>query len=291
MTFLRRPDHRLLAGYAVLSFLAIISGVLTMVLTGLPALRWIPNIAAWLIGGIAALAIVRTEPGPRSWLAVICGGTLALMATLAGPDQMGVHRWLAIGPLFINIAALVLPAVIVALAQLGPAHRAPPIVATVLVAILALQPDGSQAIALALACLAWLLPARTPSGWAAVASIGGLAGIALVQPDPLQPVPEVEQIISLAGSIHIALSVVALTVLVGLPLIVRRFHAGDPATRAFAIYMAAIIVAPMFGWFPVPLVGAGMSFPLGLWIGIALLASAFKPASAQAEKTGGPQAL
>lgn len=274
MPFLRRPDHRLLAGYAALSLLAISTGVLTMLLTGVPALRWIPNIAAWLVGAIAALAIIRTKPGPRSWLAIACIGMLALAATLAGPGQMGVHRWIPIGPLFINMAALVLPAVIVALAQLGAARRAPPIIATVLVAILALQPDASQAIALTLSCLAWLLPARTPSGWAAIASIGGLAGLALVQPDPLLPVPEVEQIIALAGNIHVALMAVALVVLIGLPLIVWRFRPGDPAARALAIYIAAVNVAPMLGWFPVPLVGAGMSFPLGLWLCVALLASA-----------------
>ena len=269
---LRRADHRLLAGYAALSLIGIACGALAMALTGSPAMRWIPNIAAWLIGGIAAIAIIRTRPGPRSWLGIALVGTLALAGTLLGPDQMGVHRWIAIGPLFMNIAALALPAVIVALARLGPTHRASPILATLLVAILALQPDASQAIALALACLAWLLPARTPSGWATIASIGGLAGLALVQPDPLLPVPEVEQIISLVNKVHIALTAVACTVLIWMPQIVRQFRPGDRAALALAIYMAAVIVAPMFGWFPVPIVGAGMSFPLGFWLGIALLA-------------------
>ncbi|MDM7956683.1 hypothetical protein [Blastomonas sp.] len=252
---------------------AVATGVLTMVLTGIPAVRWIPNIAAWLVGGVAAIAIVRTTPRPRIWFAIACAGVLLLAATLAAPGQMDVHRWIAIGPVQVNIAALVLPAVVVALAKLGSAHRAPPILATVLIAILALQPDASQAIALALACLAWLLPARTPSGWAAIGSIGGLAGLSLMQPDPLLPVAEVEQIIGLAGSIHVALSAVALTALIGLPVLVRRSRPGGAAAMSLAIYMAAIIVAPMFGWFPVPLVGAGMSFVLGLWLGAALLAA------------------
>lgn len=269
---LRRDDHRLLAGFAALSLIGIACGALAMALTGSPAMRWIPNIAAWLIGGIAAIAIMRTRPGPRSWLAIAGIGTLALACTLVSPDQMGVHRWIAIGPLFMNIAALVLPAVVVALARLGSTHRASPILATVMVAILALQPDASQAIALALACLASLLPARTPSDWAAIASIGGLAGLALVQPDPLLPVPEVEQIISLVNEIHVALTVVTVMVLIWMPQIVRQFRPGDRAALALAIYMAAVTVAPMFGWFPVPIVGAGMSFPLGFWLGIALLA-------------------
>lgn len=273
MAFFARADRRLLAAFAALSLAAVATGVLTMVLTGIPAVRWIPNIAAWLVGGVAAIAIVRTTPRPRIWFAIACAGVLLLAATLAAPGQMDVHRWIAIGPVQVNIAALVLPAVVVALAKLGSAHRAPPILATVLIAILALQPDASQAIALALACLAWLLPARTPSGWAAIGSIGGLAGLSLMQPDPLLPVAEVEQIIGLAGSIHVALSAVALTALIGLPVLVRRSRPGGAAAMSLAIYMAAIIVAPMFGWFPVPLVGAGMSFVLGLWLGAALLAA------------------
>lgn len=268
----RRDDHRLLAGYAALSLVGIACGELAMVIAGSPAMRWIPNLAAWLIGGVAAIAILRTRPGPRSWLAIAGIGTLALAGTLVGSGQMGVHRWIAIGPLFMNIAALVLPAVVVALARLGPTHRASPILATVMVAILALQPDASQAIALALACLAWLLPARTPSGWATVASIAGLAGFALVQPDPLLPVPEVEQILSLVNNVHVTLTAAACMVLIWMPQIVRQFRPGDRAALALAIYMAAVIVAPMFGWFPVPIVGAGMSFPLGFWLGIALLA-------------------
>ncbi len=273
----RHPDWRLLAGYGVLSLLAIAIGVLTMVQTGTPALRWIPNLAAWTVGGVVSFAIARTGPGPRSWLGIAGVGGLLIVATLAGPDQSGVHRWIAIGPLLINIAALVLPAVIVSLARLGPQHRAPPIIATVIVAILAVQPDASQALALALACFAWLLPARTASSWTAAACIGGLAGIALAQPDPLLPVAEVEQIVALAGAVHVALAALAVTLLAVLPLLVWRGRAGDTAAMALALYIAAISAAPLFGWFPVPLVGAGMSFPLGLWLGIALLVTTTAP--------------
>jgi cell division protein FtsW (lipid II flippase) len=269
----RSADRRLLAGFAALSLLAIVSGVATMVMLGTPMLRWIPNLAAWALGGGAALAIVRTTPGSRAWLAIAGAGALMIAATLAGPAQMGVHRWLAIGPLSITVAALVLPAVIVALARLGQAHRAPAIIATAIAAILALQPDASQAIALALASLAWLLPARSASSWTATASIGGLAGLALVQPDPLLPVAEVEQIIGMAASVHPALAALAVASLAALPLLVWRNRPDDTAARALALYIAAISAAPLLGWFPVPLVGAAMSFPLGLWLGIALLAT------------------
>lgn len=269
-----RPGWRLVSSFAVLSAIAVASGVVTMVLADIPTSRWIPNVAAWLVGALAAVVVVRAKPGHRSWLSIAFIGALLLAATLTGPDQMGVRRWIAIGPLSGNIAALVLPAVIVALARLGATHRATPIIATLLVATLVLQPDASQAIALALASLAVLLPARSPLGWSAVASIGGMAGLSLVQPDPLMPVPEVEQIIQMAGSVHIALAAVAVATLAALPLVVWRMCPADTAARALAAYTGAVIAAPVFGWFPVPLVGAGMSFPLGLWLGVALLATA-----------------
>lgn len=268
-----RPGWRLVGGFALLSAIAVASGALTMVLADIPSARWMPNVAAWLVGALAALAIVRAEPGDRSWIAIAFIGVLLLAATLTGQDQMGVRRWIAIGPLSVNTAALVLPAVIVALARLGSAHRATPIIATLLVAILVLQPDASQAIALALASLAVLLPARSPLGWSAVASIGGMAGLSLVQPDPLMPVAEVEQIIQMATSVNIALAAAAVATLAALPVLVWRMFPADTAARALAAYTAAIIAAPLFGWFPVPLVGAGMSFPLGLWLGVALLAT------------------
>lgn len=268
-----RTNGGLLAGFAALSLLAIASGMLTMLLTGTPAVRWIPNIVSWTLGGLAMLAIVRAAPGLRSWLAIACVAALLLAATLVGADQMGVHRWIAIGPLSINIAALALPSALVALARLGPMHRAPPIIATGIAAILALQPDASQAAGWALASLAWLLPARTALNWTAAASIGGLTGLALFQPDPLMPVPEVEQIVALAGTIHLALAATAVASIAALPLLVWRMRAEDTAARALSLYMLAVIAAPAFGWFPVPLVGAGMSFPLGLWLGLALLVS------------------
>lgn len=37
------------------------------------------------------------------------------------------------------------------------------------------------------------------------------------------------------------------------------------------MYFASVSIAPLFGWFPVPLVGPGMSFPIGFWLGMGLV--------------------
>ncbi|MFC3311011.1 hypothetical protein [Blastomonas aquatica] len=270
---------RPLAGFAILSLLAAISGAVTMASIGTPTIRWGPNLAAWGVGGLLALAIVRTRPQRGAWLIVAIGGAAAIAATLLGPDQLGVHRWLAIGPLSINAAGVVLPAVIVALARLGPGNRFAQAIAVMTAAIIALQPDASQAWGFVLACLAWLLPNRSPSVAAQALVLIGLAILATLSPDPLEPVAEVEQIISLALSVHPALAALAVTTLATLTIVFWTYGTNDRAARALALYCAVTFIAPVFGWFPVPLVGAGMSFPLGLWLGAALLATPYCAAS------------
>ena len=150
MSLAARSDTRLLAYFALLSLIATGCGIAAMVLSGTPQMRWIPNVIVWVLGGGAAFAIARTAPSSRVWIGIALGALALVAATLVGPDQQGVHRWLAAGPLFVNIASLTLPAAIVAMARLGAQHRLVPIIATLLAAILALQPDASQAFALAL---------------------------------------------------------------------------------------------------------------------------------------------
>ena len=63
MSLAARSDTRLLALFALLSLIATGCGIAAMVLTGTPPMRWIPNVAAWIIGGGAAVA---TAWAPRS---------------------------------------------------------------------------------------------------------------------------------------------------------------------------------------------------------------------------------
>ncbi|PXW75065.1 hypothetical protein C7451_10733 [Blastomonas natatoria] len=273
MTATDRSDARLLALFALLSLIASGCGIAAMVLSGTPQIRWIPNIAAWAVGGGLAFAIARATPSPRAWIGIAVAALALVAATLAGPDQQGVHRWLSAGPLFVNIASLTLPAAIVAMARLGAQHRLVPIIATLLAAILAIQPDASQAFALALAGFAILVTDKRIAALVTAICLVGIAALSLLRADPLQPVPEVEQIVQLAHAATPALAWAAVASLAAIPAMLFALRLQDTAARAIALYIGAVSVAPIFGWFPVPLVGAGMSFPLGLWLGIGLLAA------------------
>lgn len=119
------------------------------------------------------------------------------------PAGEGVHRWLDIGPLHINIAALLLPVLIVGLAAIGIARPLALVAACIVATVLLLQPDASQLTSFAIA--ASILLVRSPGAprWKAfglvVAAVFAIAG--WTRPDTLQPVAEVEQIFTLCVAV------------------------------------------------------------------------------------------
>ena len=207
--------------------------------------------------------------------AIIALAIAALVGTLFAPDQSGVNRWIDVGPLHANIAALLLPPAIVALATLGIAPFVFLAVTAGIGALLLAQPDASQATAFLLAaavifCRSAPTRALMAGGLLAMAA---LAATTWLRADPLQPVPEVEGIFPLLASTSSALAVMAALALAGTCLTPLRRRGADvrSAGLALATYFAATALTPLFGAYPVPLVGLGMSFPVGYWLGTALL--------------------
>jgi hypothetical protein len=147
-----------------------------------------------------------------------------------------------------------------------------------------LQPDASQAVALAAAAAILLARAPAPlvlrAGLAAAFAAAAL--IAWLRPDPLQPVAEVEDIFGLALQAtpgFAALGAASLAAAAAAPLsLARAGSSGRSAALALCAYFAVAALAPLAGAYPVPLVGLGMSFPVGWWLGVALLAGAGKEA-------------
>jgi hypothetical protein len=97
-----------------------------------------------------------------------------------------------------------------------------------------------------------------------------------MRPDPIQPVAEVEQIFALCVAVSPILAFLAGLALAAAALapLARSSPAGHPARDAavaLSAYFVTVSVAPFIGWFPVPLVGLGMSFPVGWWLGMGLL--------------------
>jgi cell division protein FtsW (lipid II flippase) len=234
---------------------------------------WLRSVVAWAVGaGLAALLARFAEPRKAS-IGAVALATVALVATLFDAGVQGVHRWLDIGPLHINVAALVLPALIVALAVMGIQSRAGIVVTLITAAVLLAQPDASQLTAFAAAASILLMRSGVASGWKAfailVAVVFTIAG--WTRPDPLEPVAEVEQIFTLCVAVSPLLALIAGLALAGAAVAPLGFSSARDGAIALTVYLVAVSVAPFVGSFPVPLVGLGMSFPVGWWLGMGLL--------------------
>lgn len=263
--------NRLIAGFALASGLAVALGCVAAAGAGVPAAIWICNPVAWLAGaGIAAIVVKRARGVPPGLRLI---PTISLLAaTLAAPGIEGIHRWLMLGPIQANVAALLLPAAVGASASFALS----PLVAVAIMAVLVAQPDASQATAFAVASI---LVVRGRGGWGIVAgaAVAALAIMAWSRPDPLPPVPEVEGIMALAWAMSPALALlggVALIASAVLPaaLAGREDRPTRTAAHALSAYLLLTMIAPAIGAFPVPLMGMGMSPIVGSWLGIGCLA-------------------
>jgi hypothetical protein len=268
--WIRRAQRNALWIFGFASLLTIILGAVVMALSGIPLGVWIRNPIAWLVAGAGAIFLMR-----RVWATgwAVLAGLVVIALTFLGPGQEGVHRWLGLGPIQLNGAALVLPLAIVGFER---AHGAVAAIGFVLIAaLLAWQPDISQ---LAGFLLATILLSTSRFGWPGLQVSIALAATTIaiaLSPDPLEPVPHVEGIFALASSESpaIALAMAAsLAAAALIPLIIWLAHPlGMVTPFALSAYLVATGLAPFFGAYPVPLAGYGLSFVIGWWLGIAAL--------------------
>jgi len=269
------------APFGLLSLIAVAIGCGVAHASEVPTGVWVRNPISWAIGAFVAVLIARLA-GPRTMSGFLVAAPLGLLATLSSAGQLGVHRWLDIGPLHINAAQVLLPPAIAACAAPG-AGRVWPWPAAAAIALLVAQPDASQATALGGA----LLVLVAASCLSRAVRAGGMLLIALavaaswLRLDPLAPVPEVEGIMTIAWAISPPLAIAAWAALlaaVGSVMLVKRLNA-NAGPRALCAYAALSAVTPLFGAFPVPLVGMAMSPILGLWLGAGVLAAQARPTS------------
>lgn len=277
-----RGDRTLIAaGSAFL--LAVALGALVCWLAGVPAVIWAINPVAWLVGAGLAWALSRRAPSAGTLqvigAAVLCACTLPL---ITGPDLDGVRRWLSAGPLTVNMALLMLPVGIVAAGLVKSVWKW--VVLPLVGMILAIQPDASQAAALACATVVLAVLGPGPRGVRFGAGVAAVlaAGFAMSRPDPTAPVPHVEQILSLAWTLTPVLAAVAAIASVAAALAPWGSLRPDghlrAAVAALLAWTLATLIAPALGAFPQPLVGVGAAPILGLWLAVGLLAGASRRA-------------
>jgi cell division protein FtsW (lipid II flippase) len=268
----------------VASLAAIAAGCVAMAESGVAPSSWLRSVVAWIVGGGLAWLLARYGEPRSASIGAVALTTAALIATLFAPSVEGVHRWLDIGPLHINAAAFFLPAVIVGLSAVRIAKPIGLVIALVTATVLLAQPDASQVTSFAIAASVLIARSTLTRRWKAcaflIAAFFAICG--WTRADTLQPVAEVEQIFAMCVAVSPILAFIAGLALVAAALapLARSSPTGHPARDAelgLAAYLVTISIVPFFGWFPVPLVGLGMSFPVGWWLGMGLLTIARRP--------------
>jgi cell division protein FtsW (lipid II flippase) len=270
---------RILLVSGCLSLTAVALGAWVCAASGVPAAVWVRNLAAWFVGGLAAYLLGRWGGG---WLfpALLAAAALLLASTLVSEGQLGVHRWVQAGPLAMNVAMLVLPAALVAMAALSRNSPWSWLLALACMAMLVMQPDASQATAFGVGLIAVALGngIKKPANLAVASACAALAAVSWTRPDPLAPVPEVELILHMAYALSPVLAVLAFAALIFFSLAPGGLVKGgardeELAGRALSLYLLTSAIMPFLGAFPVPLVGVGISPVLGAWLGLGALAA------------------
>ncbi|MGC4120612.1 MAG: hypothetical protein QM765_39750 [Myxococcales bacterium] len=247
---------------------AIAVGAAVAVKSGVSAVAFLPNAAAVVLGVIFAALLPKVVRGHALATAVVA--VLAIATTLVFEGNEGVHRWLQLGPIRLNASAAFAPLVLAALAQRADWRSA--IVAAAALAIQLVQPDAGQqtALAVGLAVLLIRSGARPAAKVAFGAILVSATAWAWIRPDPLAPVAHVERIHSMAidsglvGTLGMAL---ALVVLVAPLLLAARRNA---LAGALGAYLVTTLLVPLFGAFPVPVLGAGAGPVLGWYLALGL---------------------
>ena len=278
-------DRRALILFAVAAAAAVALGSAGLALSGVAFGSWVRTPVALAVGLILGLGMIAVGRRRSVDVLLVVATIIALTATFSFPDQSGVHRWIDLGAVHVNVAGLLLPLAIVALGEVVLARPVFLAAIAAIAALLVAQPDASQATAFAVGGSLLLLGRRDLSAAVSLIAILGLAGLALVawlRPDPLLPVPEVEGVFGLLAAVSLPLAAAAAVALATTSLS-PLLRTSDPESRMpagapLAGYFATTAIMPLLGAYPVPLVGLGMSFPVGYCLGMALLCA--KPGTA-----------
>jgi hypothetical protein len=273
------PFARTLAWLFAAPTAALVVGLVVLHRHGVASTRLALMPGALVLAMLVAVLIARAgrtriESAAPTLAAV---GITLLALTFVDPGLDHVHRWLALGPVRLHASAIASPLVLAAALGLVAHGRGAwaGIAIALAQALHAVQPDAAQSTALALGCIvalaSWPMPLRARI--VAIAMTAASVIPAWHAADPLTPVPEVEGVVALAAALGRPTQILAVGVLALVPASlawvasrVERATIDRAMCSGLVAYVVGIVVAPMFGEFPVPLIGFGASPVLGLGV-------------------------
>jgi cell division protein FtsW (lipid II flippase) len=203
---------------------------------------------------------------------------ILLSLTFIGSGIEGVHRWVSVGPIKFYVAVIVLPIIIIELWKLLQIKNwwFSAAITIVISILITLQPDASMltAFAIPMIMLLWYKSNNNIFRSCIVVLLSALIIISWVFLDGLSPVSYVENIVGLVanmGIIWLSLGIISLAIL-PLPFIFFSPPKYKLLSVSLGMYFIIILISTLFGNFPVPLMGYGVSPIIGYFISITWLA-------------------
>ena len=199
---------------------------------------------------------------------------LLLILTLVSPGMNGVHRWVSVGRFKFNVAFIVLPIMIIELWKISlvKGFRVAALITVIISVLLAIQPDASQLTGFAIPMMVMLCdkPDKQRLRKYLVGILTILIIFSWVFLDNLPAVAYVENIVSLSASmglIWLIISIISLAIL-PIPFLLFPPKSFKLPSICVGLYYIIILVSTLFGNFPVPLMGYGISPIIGYYMSI-----------------------
>ncbi|MBW9147637.1 cell division protein [Clostridium sp. CM028] len=253
-------------------------GGIAMYTTKVPIAIFVQNIFYLVLAGIISYFILlkksKVKNNASTNTTTIIVAVILLFLTFISSGIEGVHRWVSVGPIKFYVAVIVLPIIIINLWELLQIRDwwFSAAITIVISVLLALQPDASMltAFAIPMIMLLWNKINNNIFRSCIVVLLSALIIISWVFLDGLQPVSYVENIVSLVASmgiIWLSLGVISLVIL-PLPFIFFSPKKYKLLSLSIGMYFIIILISTLFGNFPVPLMGYGVSPIIGYFISI-----------------------
>jgi len=260
----------------IITLPSIVIGVIAMFINKVSMVIWGQNIVCLIIVGLISYLILSKEyrfkkTKPESTIII---SVIFLLLTFIGPGFQGVNRWISLGPLNFYVASIVIPILIIALYRLSELQNwyILALIALSISILLTQQPDASQSTAfiIPMIILLWRKPIKNVLRIGITIIFSILIVNTWVLLDSLPPVSYVEKILGLVAHIGILWFILGVISLIILPLPFLFFAPRNfrLASVCIGIYFTIILISTIFGNFPVPLMGYGISPIIGYFISI-----------------------
>ncbi len=254
---------------------AILMGVVAMYINNVPTFIYMQNILCFGVLVLIYFIVLKSKfklnkKDPMLYIGV---SILALILSLINAGVEGVHRWVYFRPFQLYVSAIVLPIIIINLWSLLQEDKLIKAIISItcVSVILTLQPDASMMTAFSVSSVILLWnKINNPVRIISIVFFGGLTAVTWVFLDTLEPVSYVEGIFKMVtdmGFLGLVLGVISIGLMI-IPFLFLPPNRNKIVSICFGIYYIIILISNVFGNFPIPLMGYGISPIIGYFISI-----------------------